>query len=133
MSDLISNAEDILSHVKNLEKKLAAKDAKVARLETQMKSYHAITRKLKEETEKLKRALIDSGHHFTCGLIFQEECDCDNPPTIDKLNEREKYKAFYQFVVGWREWDYPEGFCRYTAETLAQEAKARAALPQEEE
>lgn len=35
-------------------------------------------------------------------------------------------RAFKDAVMGWREYDWPEGFCRRTAEMLAQHANSRS-------
>lgn len=37
----------------------------------------------------------------------------------------EELEAFRSAIVGWREWDYPEGFSRSTAEQLADHGKSR--------
>lgn len=41
--------------------------------------------------------------------------------------ENTRLRAFRDAVVGWREFDHPEGFSRFTAEWLVQNADARAA------
>ena len=39
-------------------------------------------------------------------------------------------RAGRELVIGWREWDYPEGFDRFTAEVIAE--RYRAALNRRE-
>jgi hypothetical protein len=40
-------------------------------------------------------------------------------------DELERLRRFRTAVIGWRENDWPEGFCRRTAEQIAEMAKAR--------
>ena len=58
---------------------------------------------------------------------------CDVVQSLQALNaadssrERvEELQAFKDAVVGWRENDWPEGFCRRTAEMIAENAKRRS-------
>lgn len=46
--------------------------------------------------------------------------------TLSKLmKENKRLKTFYDVVVGWREFDHPEGFCRRTVEWVVNNAKER--------
>jgi hypothetical protein len=59
---------------------------------------------------------------------------CGNGPAPISLSERHEMreiaesevnqlKAFKDSVIGWRENDWPEGFCRATAELMSERAK----------
>ena len=44
---------------------------------------------------------------------------------LRRASERER--AMWGRVIGWREWDWPEGFAPFTAETMAEAVKAALA------
>lgn len=72
---------------------------------------------LDNNSDELRQRIVAWSTNYT-------EMDCnrvrDAKPLMDDLWRRiEKLEAFRAAVVGWREYDQPEWFCRRTAETIA--------------